>query len=275
MSVRVFIGSSGNGEDAEFETVCEYTLRKHASVELDVTWMKPTLDPYSFWYAGQGGWNMENWSTPFSGFRWGIPAACDYEGEAIYMDYDMLIQDDIANLWNQPWRDNETCLISKGGPEGWRFCVMKMRCDRIKDHMIPIDRLKSNPAAFERMKNFFATRLDLRQDFEGNWNCIDGENYESMDDPEVKIIHYSDMSSQPHLPLVDKRIGLQNHWYNGKVRHHWRDDLLKLFEDTLNEAIKAGFSVADHIPNMQFGHYNKGDQSNYRANHTWEPQTHA
>ena len=43
-AVRIFIGTSANGEDAEAEMVYEYSLRKNASVPIEITWMRQTRD---------------------------------------------------------------------------------------------------------------------------------------------------------------------------------------------------------------------------------------
>ena len=80
--IRMFIGSSSNGEDAPIEAVYDYSLNQNCSRDLDIVWMRQTEDVDSFW----GGWNTPLWSTPFSGFRWAIPEYCNFEGRAIYTD---------------------------------------------------------------------------------------------------------------------------------------------------------------------------------------------
>ena len=73
--IKLFVGCSPNGEDAESQMVLEHTARKHSSLPIDIVWMKINSDPNSFW----GGWDSELWSTPFSGFRWAIPEYCRYK----------------------------------------------------------------------------------------------------------------------------------------------------------------------------------------------------
>ena len=46
--IRMFIGTSSNGEDNPIEAIYEYSLRKNCSQELDIVWMKQTRDPTSF-----------------------------------------------------------------------------------------------------------------------------------------------------------------------------------------------------------------------------------
>ena len=116
MTIRIFIGCSANGEDAEAQAMLEYTLRWYASEPLEITWMKLTHDPSSPWHSNpqkHEGWNTRGWATPFSAFRWAIPHVCNYEGKAIYMDVDMIARDDIANLWKQKIPDNAALLFEE------------------------------------------------------------------------------------------------------------------------------------------------------------------
>ena len=45
--VRIFIGTSANGEDAEAEMTYEYSLRSNCSRPIEITWMRQTLDKMS------------------------------------------------------------------------------------------------------------------------------------------------------------------------------------------------------------------------------------
>jgi hypothetical protein len=103
--VRIFVGTPANNEDLECQTVLDHSLRKHASLPLDITWMMLSRDRISFWYSDsrtRRGWNTQTWATPFSAPRWGNPAARGFQGRAIYMDSDMIVMADIAELWTQP-----------------------------------------------------------------------------------------------------------------------------------------------------------------------------
>lgn len=99
--IKVFVGCDPNDCDLEQMMVLEYSLRKHSSLPVNIHWMQLSRNPESFWFSkpetGEG-WNTVKWATPFSAFRWSIPAHCNYEGRAIYMDADMLVMSDIAEL---------------------------------------------------------------------------------------------------------------------------------------------------------------------------------
>lgn len=273
MTVRVFVGTAANGEDAESQAVLEYTLKKHSSLPVEIEWMKMSRDPSSFWYTepgARGAWQTQTWATPFSGFRWGIPAFCNYEGQAIYMDSDMIIRADIAELWNQPFEEGKV-VMAKGGGEGWRYCVAKWDCKAAEKWLLPIDRLRAVPEAHQRMMHFFASNPNIVQPFQGNWNCIDGEQYLSLDHPDIKIIHYSDMGTQMHLKHAIPRLkeAGMTHWFDGQVRPHWRSDLTELFEKSLQEAKDNGYHPDNYIPDNFYGQYNKQPQAGYASGHQW------
>jgi lipopolysaccharide biosynthesis glycosyltransferase len=58
----------------------------------------------------------------FSGFRWAIPESCNFEGRAIYMDADVIVLCDIAELWSHPMQD-DAIVIAKGGKSSARLCT--------------------------------------------------------------------------------------------------------------------------------------------------------
>ena len=257
MSIKLFVGCAPNGEDAESQMVLEYTARKYTSMPIDIVWMKIDSDLSSHW----GGWDTSLWSTPFSGFRWAIPEYCNFKGQAIYMDSDMIIQEDLTNLWNEPWNDNAV-IQSKGG---WRFCVAKWNCAHAEQRLMPVTRMKKIPESHSRMCNMFPKFV---QEFDRRWNNFDGGNDALKD---VKILHYTDMSSQPHFKYALPRLEAadQKHWYDGPIREHRRKDVVELFDKFYNEALNSGMRVADYVPN-QIIDYNKLSQKDYSASNGYD-----
>ena len=51
-AVKVFIGTSSNGEDAKIEMAYEHSIRKNCSRPVDITWMRQTNDETSFGMVG-------------------------------------------------------------------------------------------------------------------------------------------------------------------------------------------------------------------------------
>lgn len=254
--IRLFVGRAPNGDDAESCAVLEYTARKNCSMPIEITWMEMTHDVGSPWH----GWNTSTWATPFSGFRWAIPEVCGFKGQAIYMDSDMIIQADLAELWNAPWEQGKVIQM-KGG---WRTCVAKWNCERAKTFLLPLERLKLLPNSHQRMFTTLQSRPELVQVFDRQWNNFDGENDDLKD---VKILHYTDMSTQPHLKYAIPRMKASGltHWYDGEVRDHRRKDVVELFERVFKESQEAGYLVEKYCPSTPYGNIIKESQKHYRA----------
>jgi hypothetical protein len=265
--IRIFVGCA-SGDDLESQAVLEYSLRKHASLPVEIIWMQQSRDPASPFFVGApDGWNTKAWSTPFSGFRWAIPELCGFDGEAIYMDSDMIVMDDIAKLWAQKFEPGKVMMAKAAEQDAWRFCVAKWDCAAAKDHLLPTADLRLMRSGHNEMKRKFAN-APFVQRFRGNWNCIDGEDYESLDDPDIKIIHYSAENSQPHLKYAVPRLEAtgKKHWFDGATRQHWRSDLINLFDRTLAEAKAAGFPPERYAPAAPFGVYRIKSHANYAGN---------
>ena len=83
--LKVFIGSGPRWDD--HESVLGYSIRKHASVPVNIAFLRSD-------YLGLA----DTGCTGFSNLRYAIPELCGYQGSAIYLDIDMLLLADIAEL---------------------------------------------------------------------------------------------------------------------------------------------------------------------------------
>ena len=220
--VKIFIGSSSNGEDSFIENIYEYSLRKNCSVDLDITWMRQNKE---------GVWSHNNtqmWSTPFSGFRWFIPEMCNFKGRAIYTDCDMINFKDMVDLFTVDMY-NKPIAARKGQRfGGHEFCVMVFDCERIQDMLIPITRQKNIPEYHHRMIHKFSGNSELVEDLDPRWNCLDGED-RKIDD--IWQLHWTNMATQPWRPG----------WYVGEQKPHPRPDLVSLLNEMHQEAKDAGY----------------------------------
>ena len=90
--VRVFIGY--DPREAEAFDVLAYSIQARASAPV-------TIYPLKLSELGDLMWRErhELQSTDFSFSRFLVPHLCGFEGWAIFMDCDMLVLDDIADLW--------------------------------------------------------------------------------------------------------------------------------------------------------------------------------
>jgi len=235
--------------------VLDYSLRKHASAPLDITWMMLSRDPSSFWYSNpktREGWNTKSWATPFSPLRWGIPAFCSYEGRAIYMDSDQIAMADIADLWNQTIPNGKALLAAKDGAS----CVMLMDCARMKAILPSTETLKAVKGAYREVRRNVAKHAGV---FAGNWNCRDGEQYKSIYDYDVKVLHYTHIPTQPNHRHARARLRAEGkpHWYPGPDQQHPRAEVTEPFDKTLAEAITAGKGPETFRVSPEFGEYGR------------------
>lgn len=272
MAIRIFVGCAANGEDLESQAVLEYTLRKHTSQPVEIIWMRLSRDPASPFYSdGPRGWQTQHWSTPFSGFRWAVPELCSFKGKAIYCDSDVIFRADVAELWEQPFRKGKV-VLAKGGRDAWRFCVSLWDCEAAASYVPHLPRLQVRPEAHRELVARFKGAAFV-QPFEGNWNCIDLEDYADINDPDIKVIHYSAEDSQPQLKHAIPRLAAEGrkHWFDGKVKQHWRSELQKLFDDLLIEAEDHDFERERYMPPELFGAFKKQSHAKGYRSHRFAP----
>lgn len=259
--IRIFVGTPANNEDLEWQAVCEYSLKKHASQPLDICWMMLSRNPASFWYADpvmHKGWRTRGWSTPFTALRWGIPAFCKFRGRAIYMDSDTLARADIAELWNQDMRGK--AILAKphnGKARSFLPCVMLMDCERLGAILPRVENIRDTEGRYLKIPDIVQDHVGP---FEGDWNCRDGDSYDDINDPAIKLIHYTKIPTQPNHAHARARLYRENkpHWFAGPDESHWRPELTELWERTFAEAKAAGFTPESYRLKRAFGSYGRG-----------------
>lgn len=208
--IRIFIGTSTNGEDLVAEKTLAYSLKKHCSQNLEIVFMRND-DTY------MGIFDSSAWATPFTNLRWTIPEYCNFSGRAIYMDVDQLNLRDITELYD---------IDLEGKPFGaraGRFCVMVQDCEKMRSILDPISVIKKHP---NYGASIYQKLLSLTHHIDPRWNCLDGE-----DRPESDIwhLHFTRMASQPWRPV----------WFKGEQRSHKRPDLVSLWEKYRDEALRG------------------------------------
>lgn len=91
--IRIFVGTEEKTEIAR--KVLECSIRRRTQVP--VVEVVPMIGPA--WEYPTAGIKV---GTGFSLRRWMIPAACGWQGRAIYLDADQMVLGDIQDLWNKP-----------------------------------------------------------------------------------------------------------------------------------------------------------------------------
>ncbi len=234
-AIRLFVGADGTNCDLESQMVLEYSVRKHASQPVEIVWMQQAASgPYA-------GWKCSTGRTPFSHFRWSLPAVCAYQGKAIYTDSDFFFLADIAELWNQ---EIPGVLLSKQ-PKGklGKTCCLVFDCAKAKGHVPDLKALRAMREPQGEMTKYFREHPELSSGFAGNWNCLDGDGM-ALDDPRIKAIHYTRMEHQLHFKYAFPRLKAEgrSHWYTGPTFNHPRPELQALFDSLYAEAIATGYT---------------------------------
>lgn len=255
--INLFVGCDPNGNDAEQQMVLEYSLLKNCSLPFQITWMRLNNDPTSPWYHKK--WNTTKWATPFSGFRWSIPEACDFKGKAIYCDADFIFLKDLKYLWEQEFESGKAVMGKGGG--SWRFCLAFWNNPVA---MLHITGDKLNPDYHSHNMGYFSSVTSCVQPFVGNWNCIDGEGLPIKD---IHALHYSSMSHQLSHKYSVPRLSAskEKHWFDGHIMPHPRKELQDLYDKLYSEALKEGLKVEDYIPKEPLGAYEKESQKDYKG----------
>lgn len=257
--IRIFVGTPANNEDLECQCVLDWSLRKfHPGDDIEINWMMLSRDPKSFWFSDpqakpRKGWNTKTWATPFSPLRWGIHAACNYEGRAIYMDCDVIAMADIAELWNQPIPSSKATLMSGDGAS----CVMLIDCARMKRVMPPIEKLKTVEGAYRQVRGDLIK--GAAGTFKNDWNCRDGKGHKSIHDGDVKILHYTHIPTQPNHRYARERLEKEGkpHWFAGPDVQHPSKEIRDLFDTMYAEALAAGRGPEAFRVSQEFGDYGR------------------
>ena len=191
--------------------------------------------PWSGWKSSSKG------RTPFTSYRWGIPAACDFKGKAIYVDVDFLFVADLAELWNQPVPNvglvrNATGKLSTS--------QILFDCEKAKGHVPSIEKLRGMDDAHSTMLNYFRAHPELLAPTVGNWDCPDLKGAK-LGDADLKACHYTRIEHQCQLKHAIPRLAREGgkHWYTGEVFAHPRPELQALFDSLLAEAEAAGEGI--------------------------------
>lgn len=247
--------------------VLHYSISKYSSLPVDITFMQLTRDPSSFWYSGlspEDGWNTTEWPTPFSGFRWGIPAYCGGKGRALYMDADIFALSDIAELWNQPIGQGKVMLAAGQGRD-LRLGTLMWDCEAAMKILPSLADIKKEASAHKKLKTFFEKHPEYIAPLDPAFSNLDGDG---MPLEALKFLHYSDMGTQFSHKYALQRLKAEQrqHWFDGTIYNHPRPDLQQKFDALYREAQDAGFSVDTYRVKEHFGVLPKKTQVRYKGN---------
>jgi lipopolysaccharide biosynthesis glycosyltransferase len=198
--VVVFIGS-GEASLLERKTLI-YSLRKHTRRELDIYVFngthnaielndgRPFLAPMSLRVK------YHNF-TEFSNYRFLIPEISNYRGKALWLDSDMICLSDIGELFDTSM--NGCDFLAKREAytnQGWGLSVKLIDCEKCRfDLEVFFDEIDQNLYTYKdlhEMRPAFLSRHPYTiGEIDPHWNVFD------FHDENTKLIHYTDLHTQP------------------------------------------------------------------------------
>jgi hypothetical protein len=195
--IRVFVGTDRSQLLAV--SVLEHSIRRHTGRPTQVC---PLIDldlpePVD---VRQGS------RTNFSFARFAIPELAGYDGKAVYLDADMLVFRDIGELWDIPF-DGATVVIQEEIPEHAvshqkagapakrvkQCSVMLIDCARAAWDVHEIVSGLDGRYTYEELmyELCILPEQEVRYAVPFAWNSLEHH------DPDTRLIHYTDMDTQP------------------------------------------------------------------------------
>jgi len=205
-TMRIFVGTDQRMQKAERALL--WSIYKHTSQPFRIVWMRagdkgwtvgtPAGDLSWDWNIGREAgkpYSRVGWATDFSCFRFAVPELAEFEGRALYVDADMLFLDDPAILWNTetsyPWTS-----------VGHRTDVSLIQCAYFNRQDWPsLEKMRASGWGMRAYLGWMAERHRFKGcDLDAQWDCMDGLGYHPK---HTKLIHYTNMRTQPWFPYPD------------------------------------------------------------------------
>lgn len=163
--------------------------------------------------------------TSFTYDRFLVPHLCDYEGQAIFMDSDVLVRGDIDELWDRDYND-PVSVVKNARRFEWPS-VMVFNCRKCEVLTPDFVQTSKNPLNLDW--------ADSIGELPSEWNHLAG--YDAPN-PDAKLVHFTQ-----GLPCYPEHPNL----WNAEHGQEWRD-MAKLCMTTQKWEALMGSSVhAQHV----------------------------
>lgn len=196
--IRLFVGTDERQGPAE--RALENSLRANTDAEVHITWMRGVRDPSDVFVErppNEIRMHVDRdelgWATMFSGFRFIVPALCaldGHAGRAIYLDSDMVVLGDIADLWHMPI-PGDAHGITPPRSDVIVFDLAKFDGDM---DWPSVETILTTPA---RPKHWLA-KGRFRRNIPAEWDHCDRL------EPNTKLLHFTVMRTQPWRPWPER-----------------------------------------------------------------------
>jgi hypothetical protein len=224
---RIFCGAD-RSQQLPFQ-VLAWSIRRHASIPVEIR----TID------NGQAPVPADPRHAPYTEFsfaRFAIPALCGHAGRAVYMDSDMLVFRDIAELWHTPMAGARIAIeigSRDQADRGKHAAVMLMDCGRLPwvvDDIVAGLGERYDYNALMAIDPLLEAG-DMRELIARGWNDLDQYHPER-----TRNLHYTEIRTQPWVHAGHPHGGL------------WVDALRQMLADgavaaeQVREEVALGFA---------------------------------
>lgn len=247
--IRVYVGVDRSQLLAV--PVLEYSIKRHTTAKVEVI---PMLDLS----VPEPKDPRNGQRTGFSYSRFCIPKLAGYKGKAIYMDADMLVFHDIRELWEIPF-DGAKVIIQKevkfeevttqkvGAPKKRKkqCAVMVLDCERLNWSIEDIvSGMDAGSYDYEQLMYDLCIldESEVKYGVPFEWNSL--EHW----DPETRLIHYTDVYTQPWGECGNKFGYL---WFD-EVRRMMTEG--KLDEAAVQKEIDLGYFRPSLLRDIKYRH---------------------
>lgn len=189
---RVVIGAGRPNKLAAL--VCEYTIKKHCpDTEVIHTWHQPFLK------KGDRILHRDRWAEPcewlpaksplgtmFSYCRHMVPEICGNEGQAIYVDADMLVFASVQEVWDLDFG----AAVVLGVEQDHQYSVLKIDCASLRNWTMR--RFLTGTYSHDQiMRGKHLAEHEFVRKIPNVWNHKDRRT------SATKLLHYTKMPTQP------------------------------------------------------------------------------
>jgi len=223
--LNVFVGTQP--EQMLATKLLEYSIKKKTSLKINVQALYKAVESKNIKIPRPV--DKSNYPrTPFSFQRFAIPELSGYTGRSVYVDSDMLVFNDIQELYDMPFNGAEIlCAEGVDGARRPQFSVMVLDCDTLKWNITDIVKgLDNGDYDYKGLMYEMKAAKSISQSLPKYWNDL-----ESYTEGKTRLIHFTDMHKQPWLSL--------------------ENEFAPIWVKALAEAIEDGYismtEVEDHI----------------------------
>ena len=200
--IKIYLGTQV--EQSLATDVLSHSIRLHTATPVEIVPLYEAVATASIYIPTPRNPALRP-RTPFTFQRFAIPALCQYQGRALYLDSDMLVFRDIHELWQQSFKAElgTADLLSVPEPAAStrspQYSVMLLNCEQLTwDAPQLVKQLENGKWSYEQFVLEMAPAANKSAALPPGWNDL--ERYVPN---QTALIHYTDMPRQPWLSTVN------------------------------------------------------------------------